>query len=149
MRKIITILTLLFTTVTYAESEIELKKALNSHFNMDEVNYEFAFVDLNNDGIKDAYVYLNDRNWCGSGGCTSFVFVGTKEGFKFQSKVMITKKPVLVSPIKNKGWSNLVVSTGGVGQVVLNFDGFEYPLNPSMQPKATEKEVRSSRIILK
>ena len=60
VRKTLTILTLLFTSFAHAESEIELKKALNSHFNMHEVNYEFAFVDFNSDGIKDAYVYLKD-----------------------------------------------------------------------------------------
>ncbi|TLX45116.1 hypothetical protein C1E24_20610 [Pseudoalteromonas phenolica] len=149
MRNFLVIFSVLFAYQLHAEENINIKKALAEHLNEQLPNYEVAYFDFNSDGVKDAFIYINGSNWCGSGGCTSFVFSGTTNGFKFQSKSMITNKPILVTSTKTNGWYNLVVNTGGIGQVVLTFDGKSYPLNPSMQPKVKEKQLSSVTTILK
>lgn len=148
MSTILIILTFLLTYEPHAKEDARLKEALISHFKGDLPHYETAYFDFNDDGIKDAFIYVNDRNWCGSGGCTSLVFSGKKEGYNYQSKSTITRKPILVALNTTNGWHDLIVNTGGIGQVVLAFDGNRYPLNPSMQPKVTEKQLNSATLIL-
>jgi len=149
MRVFLIILTFLFIFELHAKEDKSIKKALVAHLQGELPIYETVYFDFNSDGIKDAFVYVNDRNWCGSGGCTSFVFVGTKDGYIYQSKSTITRKPILVTLNTTNGWHDLIVNTGGIGQVVLAFDGKKYPLNPSMQPKVTEKQLNSATSILK
>ena len=112
MKNLLIIVVFFFTFELHAEKDKSLESALIAYFQADLPNYDTSYFDFNGDGIKDAFVYLNDLNWCGSGGCTSFVFTGTKNGFDFQSKSMITLKPILVSSNVNNGWHDLIVSTG-------------------------------------
>ncbi len=102
-----------------------------------------AFMDLNGDGVKDALVLLEGRDWCGSGGCTLLVLKGVKDGFKFVSRSTLIRGPLLVSDKKSKGWSDLVVDVSGGGmppkKVALKFNGRKYPLNPSVQPALPPK----------
>jgi hypothetical protein len=149
MKNFIMIFSVLFSCQLQAQDDKNIKKALIEHFKEELPSYETAYFDLNSDGIKDAFIYVNHRDWCGSGGCTSFVFVGTKQGYIYQSKSMITYKPILVTANKTNGWYDLIVNTGGIGNVVLAFDGEKYPLNPSTQPKATEKQLNGVISILK
>lgn len=149
MRKFLIIFSLLFSCQLYAEKDMGAEKALKAYLKEDLPNYEVAYFDLNGDSVQDAFIYLNDRDWCGSGGCTSLIFLGTTDGFKFRSKLTITNKPVIVSPNKTNGWFDLIVSTGGIGQVVLKFNGSKYPGNPSMQPKATEQQLNGATTILR
>jgi hypothetical protein len=58
---------------------------------------EIAHYDLNTEGFNDTFVYLNDRDWCGSGGCTALVFKGTKSGCIFLSKTMIVNKSIYIT----------------------------------------------------
>lgn len=111
--------------------------------------FDYALADLNSDGIDDAIVLLKGPAWCGSGGCTMLVFKGEQDDFKFISKSTITSEPIRVSPEKRRGWKELIVYTGGIGDVVMHFNGEKYPFNPSVQPKATKAQVRAAEIVLK
>ena len=106
--------------------------------------YDVAFVDLNNDGVSDAITLATDweTGFIGSGGATMFVFAGTKVGdYRFISRSTVTRKPIHVRQTVNNGWRDLVVHTSGGGYPasdhVMVFDGKEYPLNPTMQPKTS------------
>jgi uncharacterized protein YecT (DUF1311 family) len=110
--------------------------------------FDYALTDLNGDGKVDAIVLLQGSQWCGSGGCTLLVFKGKQDGFEFISKSTITSH-VRVLPETKHGWKSLVVYTGGIGDVVMTFNGTKYPANPSMQPKATKAQVRAAEILLK
>jgi len=35
--------------------------------------YSYTEVDLNGDGVKEVVVYLTGRDWCGTGGCNTFI----------------------------------------------------------------------------
>jgi hypothetical protein len=98
-------------------------------------------ADLNGDGRMDGVVLLAGNDWCGSGGCKMLVFKGTENGYAFVSASTIVKEPIAVTPETAKGWHTLMVRSGGVGQVLLRFNGKAYPSNPSLQPKATESDV--------
>jgi hypothetical protein len=111
--------------------------------------FDYALADLNGDGNVDAVVLLKGSAWCGSGGCTLLIFKGKQDGFEFISKSTITSEPIRISPEKSHGWRTLIVYTGGVGDVVMRFNGTKYPPNPSMQAKATKAQVRAAEIVLK
>ncbi len=104
-------------------------------FTKEDVNFEAAFADLNNDGINDGIVLLEGANWCGSGGCTLLVFEGLENGeYKLASKSTVASAPVYVLEATSQGWSDLSVYSSGKGQVVLKWGGSNYPSNPSLQP---------------
>lgn len=112
----------------------ELTKAVQA-FTQEDVSFQAAFADLNNDGINDGIVLLEGTNWCGSGGCTLLVFEGLDNGsYKLASKSTVASAPVYVLEATSHGWSDLSVYTSGKGQVILKWGGSNYPSNPSLQP---------------
>jgi hypothetical protein len=106
--------------------------------------FEYALVDLNDDGTLDAVVLLTGRDWCGSGGCSMLILRGHSGGFSVVSRSTISNQPIKVSAERQHGWHTLLVSVkgGGIqrGFVVMPFNGSKYPLNPSMQARATSTQ---------
>jgi len=111
--------------------------------------FRHALTDLNADGRADAIVLLLGSSWCGSAGCNLLVFRGTEDGFKFVSASTITNKPIRVSPENTQGWKTLIVHSKGKGDVLMQFNGTHYPLNPSLQSKATTGQVEAAEVLLK
>jgi len=110
--------------------------------------FRYALIDLDGDGSDDAIVLLLGSSWCGSGGCTMLVFRGTKDKFTVVSGSTITYEPIRVSPEKAHGWKTLIVYSKGKGDVLMRFNGERYPLNSSMQPKATPAQVEAAQIVI-
>lgn len=77
------------------------------------------------------------------------VFHGTEAGFTFVSASSITNEPIRISPETTQGWKTLIVHAKGKGDVRMRFNGTRYPLNPSLQPKATAAQVRAAHAVLK
>lgn len=103
------------------------------------VSCRFSFVDLNDDGKKEAIVYIMDKAWCGSGGCTTLVLAPRNASYAIITKIALTRPPIRVLGTKSKGWLDLSVVVGGGGtesahDVRLSFDGKTYPRNPTMPP---------------
>ena len=111
--------------------------------------FRHALTDLNADGQVDAIVLLLGSNWCGSGGCNMLVLRGTNDGFTFVSASTITNEPIRVSPENTQGWKTLIVHSKGKGDVLMQFNGTHYPLNPSLQSKATTGQVEAAELLLK
>lgn len=151
-RMFIVLVIVLFTSVAGAqEAPPSLLAAVQRYTHRDQVDhlsFRFGLVDLNSDGLDDAVVLLNGPEWCGSGGCNMLVFRGTARGFSFLSSSTITVAPILVCSEAPHGWRTLIVSSNGVGEVLMRFNGSRYPLNPSRQPKATPAQVRAARAII-
>lgn len=145
--RIVSLLVLLFCAALQAEPTA-LENALAQHFDNEIPNYRSVLHDLNNDGLPDALVYAQDPSWCGSGGCTLFVFQGTADGYVFLSRTTLVLLPLAVTPNANHGWKSLQVYAKGTGQVVLTGSDKGYPLNPSLQPLATEDEIKTSQVLL-
>jgi hypothetical protein len=110
--------------------------------------FRHALIDLSGDRKSDAIVLLGGPDWCGSGGCTMLVLKADAFGYSPVSSSTVTRAPIRVSSEKRKGWRTLIVDTKGRGDVVLRFDGKAYPGNPSVQPKATAKQLKAARTIL-
>jgi len=123
--------------------------ALDEYFGGHLPNYQSFFHDLNNDDKDDLIVYLTDRDYCGSAGCTMLVFVNDGESFNFISRSTIVNPPIKVAKTTNEGWNTLVVSARGRGMVALDYTGEKYPLNPSTQRLASENEVNTAVMVLK
>ena len=110
--------------------------------------FEFALTDLNGDGIDDAVVLLTDRRHCGSGGCTLLIFKGVDSGFSLVSSSTITLLPIRVAAESSHGWKTLIVDSGGAGTVALRYNGSRYPSNPSLQEKASLRQISASKVVL-
>jgi hypothetical protein len=139
-----------------AEPPSGLTEAVHSYIyqNITDVvsdeTFRFALEDLNGDGRPDAIVLMSDSDWCGSGGCTMLIFRGVENGFAFVSKSTVTSSPIRVSKNSVRGWRTLIVSSKGKGDVALRLNkSFQYPANPSMQPKASSAEVDAADIAIK
>jgi hypothetical protein len=111
--------------------------------------FRFALEDLNGDGRADAIVLMSGPAWCGSGGCTMFIFQGVENGFEFVSKSTITNTPIRISKKTVHGWRTLIVFSNGKGDVALHLNkARQYPLNPSMQPKASRAELDTATTVI-
>jgi ketosteroid isomerase-like protein len=100
--------------------------------------YSAAFVDLKDDGKREVIAYLSDRDWCGSGGCTTLVLAQIGSDYQLISKITVTRLPIRVLNTRTNGWHDLSVVVGGGGiravEAKLSFDGRTYPNNPSTAP---------------
>jgi hypothetical protein len=114
-----------------------------------EPQFRYALTDLDGDGRADAIVLLLGGNWCGSGGCNMLVFRAAANGFTLVSASTITNEPIRVSSEKSHGWRTLIVFAKGKGDVLMPFDGTRYPLNPSLQRKATPAQVSAAQVVMK
>ena len=155
MRRLSVLLVLHFLTATvYAQhAPSGLMSAIQDYVgkkgHQERPPFRQALTDLNADGQVDAIVLLLGSNWCGSGGCNMLVFRGTNDGFTFVSASTITNEPIRVSPENTQGWKTLIVHSKGKGDVLMQFNGTHYPLNPSLQSKATTGEVEAAEVLLK
>lgn len=101
--------------------------------------YQWWEYDLNGNGVAELLVYVN---WCGSGGCTLLTFEQQGDHHRFVSRTTLVHSPVMISANSHNGWQDLLlqISGGGAnpGIVALRYDGFSYPLNPSIQPRLSQ-----------
>lgn len=116
-----------------------LKQKVNA-YTQDQALFDVAFDDLNQDGQDEAIVLLKGQDWCGSGGCTMLIFQGkSNHQFDFLSKTTLVDTPVYSTTYMHNGWKQVLVYSRKHGQVMLKFDGTQYPLNSSLLPVATAK----------
>jgi hypothetical protein len=143
---------LMYVVNAYAQTPSDLTIAIKQHLKINNDSsapkYQYSLTDLNGDGQDDAIVLITDNEYCGSGGCILNIYRGTKEGFKFVSSSTICKPPIRILSDRSHGWKSIIVYSGGTGNVVLNFNGKKYPQNPSMQPKATENQLKSAEVLI-
>jgi len=106
-------------------------------------HYDYVREDLNGDGLREGIVLftLPHSYWCGWGGCTMAVFTPRGDHFTLLSETKEIRGPVIALSQKTKGWKDLTVRLSGFEQadqtVVLRFDGYAYPYDPSMMGMAT------------
>lgn len=106
----------------------------------EQVRYYYNRVDLNGDGKPEVIAHLVGQYICGTGGCDTLILQPTRNGYRLVSTIGLTNTPIIVSPRRTRGWSDLVVYVVGGGiqpghYVTLRFNGRTYPDNPSLLPK--------------
>ncbi|MBI3895052.1 MAG: hypothetical protein HY313_03885 [Acidobacteria bacterium] len=103
-----------------------------------EIRYYAAFIDLNDDGKKEAIVHLVGTPMCGSGGCTTLVLKPEGEGFKIVGDIVAASAPIRVLQKSSHGWRSLSATAGGGGkpfyEAEFPFDGKAYPESPNIPP---------------
>jgi hypothetical protein len=101
--------------------------------------YKVAFVDLNADNSPEAVVYVEGREWCGSGGCNTLILRRDGSSYRIVTATTITRPPIRVLQSRSHGWRDLSIWVEGGGnprgyEALLPFDGKTYPSNPSVSP---------------
>lgn len=111
-----------------------------------------ARVDLDGDGREELLMLLEDRNWCGSGGCTLLVFRNGERGYRLLSRTGATSPPIAVSARVHNGWHDLLVGVGGggtvAGTVALQFNGSGYPGNPALLALLAPDALPPARVVI-
>jgi hypothetical protein len=105
------------------------------------IRYFDAFVDLNDDGKREAIVYLYDSTgtYCGSGGCPTLVLTPENSSYRVVAYILITRPPIRMLSGSSQGWRSLGVWVQGGGiqpgyEAELQFNGKSYPSNPTVPP---------------
>ena len=149
---ILLLLHLLAPTVEAQDAPSNLSAAVQAYVHKEGDRelppFQYALTDLDGDGRADAIVLLSGSAWCGSGGCTMLVFRAANDGFTLVSGSTITSVPIRVSPETAHGWRTLIVFAKGKGDVLMGFNGTRYPLNPSMQPRATPSQLSAAQVVI-
>ena len=84
-------------TSNESEADSSLKMFLQHYLketsqdNDKTTKYVSSFADLDDDGIKEAIVYITGRSWCGSGGCSTFVLAPKNSSFRVLAEITVTR----------------------------------------------------------
>ena len=108
-------------------------------------SYQRADADLNDDGDAEAFVFVTDPNFCGSGGCVLIVLSPHKDSFRVVLRSTVTRPPITLLRTSTRGWRDVgvTVAGGGIAQpytACLQFDGRRYPSNPTVPQATTPKQ---------
>ncbi|MGF1727796.1 hypothetical protein [Photobacterium nomapromontoriensis] len=128
--------------------EPDLKQSVAEATQESDPVFSTGYADLNGDGLDDAVVFLQGMQWCGSGGCTLMVFENLGDRYRFISKASVTSTPISVAKTATNGWQDLIVWSRGSGFVLMQFDGDEYPRNPSLVQLAGDSQIQGAQLIL-
>ncbi len=97
--------------------------------------FEYARIDLNNDGRRDAIVMFKSPNnfWCHEYGCRVVIFKAHNENFGLLSEMSLVRGPLLISESTTNGWRDIIIREDGRGAkaryVAMRFNGISYPPN--------------------
>lgn len=89
--------------------------------------------DLNNDGKKEAFVYLNSPYFCGTGGCTVLLLSPEQE---LITRFTVMRPPIFIEPTEKNGWKVLTVQAEGQWKELVYHNG-SYPSNATVLEKAS------------
>jgi hypothetical protein len=129
------------------EQERNLSTAIAHFSDQKYPAFKYTFVNLNNDGVDDAIVLLQGSSWCAADGCVMLVLRGVGTGFRVISKSTATLEDIRVSASHSHGWLDIIVHSAEAERL-LQFDGMDYPPDPSILPVATQAQVDAAKIVL-
>ena len=114
--------------------------------NSEDIRYLTGSADLNQDGLTEHFVLMQDRYFCGSGGCSAFIF---DHSGKVLAQLSVTKPPIVLADSFNNGWQDFIVWSNGAYRL-MSFNGESYPTNPSLEPSynlASEQQTALSYVM--
>ncbi len=101
--------------------------------------YKLRGADLNGDGVAEALVLFEGKDWCKTTGCSLAIFQAAARGYKPVFRTVRVKPPVIVAHRESRGWRELIVMSGGgrapLRRVVLRFSRQGYPRNAMLEPE--------------
>lgn len=108
-----------------------------------DYKYLTGAADLNGNGSEELLVLMQDPYFCGSGGCTAYLFQDSGE---LINRMTVTSTPVLLANRETNGWKNFYVWSNGSLRTMA-FDGTSYPTNPSVEPDYDRsRELEAARL---
>jgi uncharacterized low-complexity protein len=115
-------------------------------------SYKRANADLNGDGRAEAFVYVTDQDYCGSGGCTLVVLSPKGSSYRVVLRSTVTQLPIRLLATATSGWRDIAVTVAGGGitrpyMARLRFNGHRYPSNPTVAPAVPLKRP-SGRLLI-
>lgn len=100
-----------------------------------DTRYVAGWADVNADGRQEAFVYMMSGNYCGSGGCSLFIFTPEQASFYQMGHMTVTQTPIRVLNSRTRGWRDLAVGVSGGGTpartMIMQHRGATYPGNPT------------------
>ena len=124
-------------------SHAPLIQFLQNYVGQDEADkdarFAAAFVDLKNDGTKEAIVYLSSSSWCGTGSCTLLIMTPETNSYTLISKIPAVRPPIKILATITKGWHDISAFVVGGGilssyDAKISFDGSSYSDHASISP---------------
>lgn len=115
-----------------------IKQRYQDPFDEGPIRFKGSAVDLNADGQDEIVARLENREFCGSGGCLLVVLRSDDGQYEAAGNITLSFLPVYIFPTKTKNWFDLGVSvrrdyvSSGVSK--LPFDGQHYAENPTLPP---------------
>ncbi|WP_045385144.1 hypothetical protein [Vibrio rotiferianus] len=117
------------TIATWIDQSVLMPQGLS--LETDKIRYMTGSADLNSDGSAEHFVLLQDRYFCGSGGCAAYMFDNSG---KVINRMSVTRTPVVLADSFRNGWQDFIVWSNGAYRQ-MSFNGESYPSNPSLEPK--------------
>ncbi|MET2900372.1 hypothetical protein ABXV22_18945 [Vibrio rotiferianus] len=117
------------TIATWIDQSVLMPQGLS--LETDKIRYMTGSADLNSDGSAEHFVLLQDRYFCGSGGCAAYMFDNSG---KVLNRMSVTRTPVVLADSFSNGWQDFIVWSNGAYRQ-MSFNGESYPSNPSLEPK--------------
>jgi hypothetical protein len=96
----------------------------------EKTRYITGKSDINHDGNDEYLILMQQRYFCGSGGCTAYLF--SADG-KVLQRMTVTDTPILLANTQSNGWQDFIVWSNGHYRL-MRFNGNSYPTNPSREP---------------
>ncbi len=106
-------------------------------------HFDAVLVDLDGNARLDVLALMNGKSgYCGSGGCTLFLFRAAQNGLTKVGAVKIVHRPIYLRNTSHHGLRDLLVRVSGGGAApgfaALAFDGKSYPISPGEASDAVE-----------
>lgn len=108
------------------------------------IRYLHGSADLNSDGSLEHLVLMQDRYFCGSGGCTALIFSSAGEVIHTMT---VTKMPILLTDHEHNGWKDIIVWSDNNYRSI-EHNGVHYPTNPSLAPTIDRSETENEAKLL-
>jgi len=145
------------SAIAQPSRDAELRTFLQERFAEDRADYPntryaSGWADLNGDGRPEALVYIISSNYCGSGGCTLFVYTPEQGSFSQHGSMSVTSLPVRALNSRTRGWRDLAVGVSGGGTaartVLIPHGAITYPENPTVAPARTLRRIPPSQVVI-
>jgi len=113
--------------------------------------YRRVDADLNGDGRPEAFVYITDPDYCGTGGCSLVILSPERDKYRVVLHSTVTRLPIYLLSTSTRGWRDVAVTVSGGGirpfTARLRFNGRRYPSNPTVPPAMPVKQPSAGVLI--
>ena len=101
-----------------------------------KIFYRAALVDLGGDRRRELVFHPLTPSFCGTGGCTTFVFRADRARLTEVARIPVTRTPLVVASRRTRGWRELVFAVAGGAMRadwgVVRWNGRRYAGNPTV-----------------